>query len=320
MTTTFDETTRTKQLVLLRGLPGSGKSTYARAWVEEDPDFRVRVNRDDICFALYGKYWGLTQHQEETVSTVEHATSTAALKSGLSVIIDATNFKASGNKDWISAADRHKAEFVVVDIETPVEECVKRDMVRGVRGDRAVGEAVIRDFAKRYLQKGKFPPKPVKMEHMVVEVGAPYEHTEGLPFVWLFDVDGTLARMQGRSPFAWDRVHEDTLIEDVARVAHLLSREYPVIVFSGRDEVCFDATWEWLEGVAGLSPKALHMRPTATNGVDLPDDVVKLDLFEKHIRGKYNVAGVFDDRLRVCRMWENLGLTLFRVGPLDSAF
>lgn len=320
MTKTFDETTRTKQLVLLRGLQGSGKSTYARAWVAEDPDHRIRVNRDDIRFALFGKYWGLSQHQEETVSTIEHATSTAALKAGLSVIIDATNFKARTAKDWISAADKHKAEFVVVDIETPLEECIKRDMERGIRGERSVGEEVIRDYAKRFLQKGKFPPKPVKMEAKAAEVGAPYEHAEGLPFVWLFDVDGTLARMQGRSPYAWDRVHEDTAIEDVVRVARLLSREYPVIVFSGRDEVCYEATMTWLEDVAGLNVKELHMRPTATNGVDLPDDVVKLDLFEKHIRGKYNVAGVFDDRLRVCRAWENLGLTLFRVGPLDSDF
>jgi predicted kinase len=317
MTTTFDENTRTKQLVLLRGLPGSGKSTFARAWVDEDPDFRVRVNRDDIRFALFGKYWDLSQHQEETVSTIEHATSTAALKSGLSVIIDATNFKASGNKDWISAADRHKAEFVVVDIETPVEECIRRDRERI---SRQVGEQVIRDFAKRYLQKGKFPPKPVKMEQKIAEVGAPYEHTEGLPFVWLFDVDGTLARMQGRSPFAWHRVGEDTVIEDVARVARILSETYPIIIFSGRDEVCKPETSDWLREVANVDFKEIHMRPTSTNGVDLPDDVVKLDLFEQHIRGKYNVAGVFDDRLRVCRAWENLGLTLFRVGPLDSAF
>lgn len=315
--TTFDETTRTKQLVVLRGLQGSGKSTYARNWVAEDPDWRVRINRDDLRFLNYGVYWGLSQHQEETISTQEHALSTASLKAGLSVIIDATNFKAQGLKDWMSAADKHGAEFVVVDIETPIEECIRRD---AARPERQVGEAVIRDYAKRFLRKGKFPPVPTPIPQDVVAPGSPYEHTEGLPFVWLFDVDGTLARMQGRSPYAWHRVHEDTVIEDVARVARILSETYPIIVFSGRDEVCYPATAEWVKNVAEVPFQELHMRPTATNGVDLPDDVVKLDLFEKHIRGKYNVAGVFDDRLRVCRMWEELGLTLFRVGPLDSAF
>jgi predicted kinase len=313
MTNTFDETTRKKQLVVLRGLPGSGKSTFARKWVEEDPDWRVRVNRDDIRFALYGKYWGLSRHQEETVSTVEHATSTAALKAELSVIIDATNLKASTVKDWISAADRHKAEFVVVDIETPVEECIRRDKDRT---ERQVGEAVIRDFAKRYLTKGKFPPVPEALPKEVAKVGAPYEHTEGLPEVYLFDIDGTLARMHGRSPFAWHRVGEDKVIEDVARVARVLAERAPLVIFSGRDEVCKDITVEWLNN-AQIPFKEIHMRP---EGTDHPDDVMKLELFEAHLRGKYNVLGVFDDRLRVCRMWENLGLTLFRVGPLDSAF
>ena len=35
-------------LVITRGLPGSGKTTYARAWVAEDREHRARVNRDDI--------------------------------------------------------------------------------------------------------------------------------------------------------------------------------------------------------------------------------------------------------------------------------
>lgn len=315
MTNTFDETTRKKQLVVLRGIPGSGKSTYARNWVAEDPDWRVRVNRDDLRFLNYGVYWGLSRHQEETISTLEHALSTAALKAELSVIIDATNLKARYLKDWISAADKHGAEFVVVDMDTPVEECIARDKARAERGERAVGEDVIRDFAKRFIQKGKFPAIPELLPQEVAE-GRPYEHTEGLPEIYLFDIDGTLARMHGRSPFAWDRVGEDSVIEDVARVARVLAERAPLIIFSGRDEVCKDITVEWLNA-AEIPFKEIHMRPLDTQH---SDDVMKLELFDAHIRGKYNVLGVFDDRLRVCRMWEKLGLTLFRVGPLDSAF
>ena len=35
-------------LIITRGLPGCGKTTYARAWVAEDREHRARVNRDDI--------------------------------------------------------------------------------------------------------------------------------------------------------------------------------------------------------------------------------------------------------------------------------
>jgi predicted kinase len=40
------------KLILTRGVPASGKSTWAKAWVEEDPLNRVRVNRDNLRWTL----------------------------------------------------------------------------------------------------------------------------------------------------------------------------------------------------------------------------------------------------------------------------
>ena len=44
-----------RKVLVLRGLQGSGKSTFAKQWVNEDPEHRVRFNRDDIRNML-GKY------------------------------------------------------------------------------------------------------------------------------------------------------------------------------------------------------------------------------------------------------------------------
>ncbi len=51
-----------------------------------------------------------------------------------------------------------------------------------------------------------------------------------------------------------------------------------------------------------------------------PDAAVKEELYSQHIKGKYNVVAVFDDRLQVCRLWHKLGLPLFRVGDPDADF
>lgn len=44
------------KLILCRGIQGSGKTTWAKQWVLEDPEHRVRFNNDDIRNML-GKYW-----------------------------------------------------------------------------------------------------------------------------------------------------------------------------------------------------------------------------------------------------------------------
>lgn len=45
-----------KTLLVLQGLPASGKSTYAVKWVNEDPEHRLRINQDSIR-RMFGKYW-----------------------------------------------------------------------------------------------------------------------------------------------------------------------------------------------------------------------------------------------------------------------
>lgn len=135
------------EVIVTRGLPGSGKSTWAKAWVAEDPDNRVRINRDDIRFASFGKYWGV---DEDYVSAVEMAAVKAAIKAGKDVVIDATHLKAAYVKKW---ARIHPV--VVRSFQVPVDEAVARDAAR----DRTVGEGVIRDMARRFLNKdGSFKP------------------------------------------------------------------------------------------------------------------------------------------------------------------
>ena len=45
-----------RKIILTRGIQGSGKSTWAKQWAEEDPEHRIRFNWDDMR-NMFGKYW-----------------------------------------------------------------------------------------------------------------------------------------------------------------------------------------------------------------------------------------------------------------------
>lgn len=57
------------KIILCRGIQGSGKTTFAKQWVLEDPEHRVRFNNDDIRNML-GKYW--VPSREDLVKNLKH--------------------------------------------------------------------------------------------------------------------------------------------------------------------------------------------------------------------------------------------------------
>lgn len=131
-----------------------------------------------------------------------------------------------------------------------------------------------------------------------------------LPKAIIVDIDGTLAKMNGRGPFEWDRVGEDSVNEPVKTVVNALSLSHYVIVFSGRDRVCHNKTLQWLIE-SGIKFNELFMRPEGNNEKDC---IIKRRLFDNHVKGNYNVRLVIDDRNQVVDMWrKDLGLTCFQV-------
>ena len=76
------------KLIICRGLPASGKSTWAKQWVLEDPEHRVRINQDDIWLML-GKYW--VPSREKLVQEIQFDAVVEALSKEFDVVIDNTN-------------------------------------------------------------------------------------------------------------------------------------------------------------------------------------------------------------------------------------
>lgn len=138
------------KLIITRGLPASGKSTWAKQWVLEDPEHRVRINQDDIRLML-GKYW--VPSREKLVQEIQFDAIVEALCREFDVVIDNTNL----NKKVLEKFDRLIKTFEDYEIEykdffdTPLSVCIERDKNR----DLQVTERVIRSFYNNY--KDKYP-------------------------------------------------------------------------------------------------------------------------------------------------------------------
>lgn len=304
------------KILVLRSLPASGKSTYARNWVAASPSTRVRSNRDEVREMMTGKRYGLSFEEENLVTDVCHALVVAALKAGKDVVVDDTHLRPKYIKPWQKLAHEMGAELEIHKMPIlPLEELVLRDDDRA----HSVGQSVITHMYKTFLKKGDYLPITPYAPKEDQDI-QPYKANPNRPKAVIVDIDGTLAlNTTGRGWFDWDKVGDDTPFEAVVGLVRQLMQDpdITVIFMSGRDEVCRDITTEWIRTHLGVYPEHLHMRLA---GDTRPDTVAKLELFNLHVRDDYNVSFVLDDRPSVCRMWRKLGLTVLQVGDPHVEF
>lgn len=83
-----------RELLILRGIQGSGKTTYAKELCENNPTGWIRINRDDIRNSC-GKYW--VPQREDLITSFENQMAETALRCGYNIVIDATNLN---NRDF----------------------------------------------------------------------------------------------------------------------------------------------------------------------------------------------------------------------------
>ena len=130
----------------------------------------------------------------------------------------------------------------------------------------------------------------------------------------IVDVDGTLADMRGvRTPFEWDKVSQDKPHQDVIDLVKDLASlgKYKIIITTGRDGVCEEATRLWL-AEHGVPFDEFFIRKA---GDFRKDSIIKSEIYMDHIRPKYDVKFVIDDRDQVVDMWRSLGLRVLQVAP-----
>lgn len=297
-------------IIIMRGLPGSGKTTAALEYVETHAGFTVRLSRDDARASLFGFDGVGNAEQEQVITRIHEEAALLALGRGHDVLLDATNLNPQFIRPWFKIAKRAGADVKFWDFPIPIATAIERDANR----KRTVGQGVIARMAQRagIEDDGKLPKAPKWTRPPLPDLTPAAEWDDMLPTAIIVDTDGTLANHEGvRNPYDTSKYAEDTVHEDVARIVNVLGEVHRIIGVSGRDAKFAEVTIDWWQDKANVMPDFMFFRP---EGDTRPDDVVKAEIYEQHIRGKYNIVGVFDDRARVLAMWRAKGLTTFAVG------
>jgi predicted kinase len=149
-------------ILLLKGCPGVGKSTFARQFIKNNSNRWIIVNRDNIREML-GNYW--VPDRENLVSDIEIQVISFAINRHFNVIVDATNLNGKMEKYCKSFIEKQKQfgeEELDIKIEykefkLPLWRLYFNDFKRRVTGGRSVGFKVIKQFYNKYYKIEKVP-------------------------------------------------------------------------------------------------------------------------------------------------------------------
>jgi predicted kinase len=250
------------------------------------------------------------------------------LLAGKHVIVDDTNLHPKHEEEIRAIVAKHNTAFsdnVVVEIktfDTSVEECIARDLKR----DASVGAEVILKMARQWC--------PDKYQDPVPELDMKEAKANGLPWCVIYDLDGTAAIMGDRSPY------DASQCDKVDRCNHALSMVLDMMLYAVDKEAeytyppSFNTPWSQLKFIAMSGRDSKHREPTLrfldkhafpydalymrAEGDNRKDAIVKEEMYEQHIKGRYNVLVVFDDRNQVVDLWrKKLGIPCFQVNYGD---
>ena len=134
----------------------------------------------------------------------------------------------------------------------------------------------------------------------------------------IVDLDGTLCNIEHRRHHVatpegvkkdWEAFYQgipnDTIHRWCEELVWKMSVDYHIIFVTGRPNNYINLTQDWL-GRHELQWAPLLMRK---EGDFRPDNVVKKEIYEIHIKDHYDVLFCVDDRQQVVDMWRELGLT-----------
>ena len=133
-------------LYITVGLPGSGKSTYAKEFVKGKD---IEYLSSDELRAVYGK-----GEDDQTVTPIVFGHIKRKvdefLKDGKNVLVDATSVNRKERSDYINTAKKYGAKVVALVFKMDRQGLIDRNKKRGEQGGRIVPDWVIDKMLAKY--------------------------------------------------------------------------------------------------------------------------------------------------------------------------
>lgn len=294
-----------RTIILTKGLPGSGKTTWAEEEIRKNPGKYIRVNRDLMRKMLMCGEGN--RAMENLITTFRDRIAETSLAKGYDIILDDTNLGDRHFNAMVKVATRvGDVQVIEKYFDVPLMDALANNNKR----EKPVPEHIIRRMFDKFIKHKKVEAKTFYAPKGFVRI---QDTTK--PSAYVFDIDGTLALNLGhRDYYDMEKVVDDDPNMDVVDIAVALKRAgHKILVVSGRDDIALNDTKYWLSGY-GVYYDELFMRKT---GDVRKDWIIKKEIFDNHIKDRYNVRGVIDDRPQVTRMWRELGITTLQLNDIE---
>lgn len=133
-------------LYIMVGLPGSGKSTYAKEFIK---DQQVEYLSSDSLRAVFGKD---ESDQSVTPKVFGHIKTKVDeyLRDNKNVLVDATSVNRKERSDYINTAKKYNSKVVVVVFKMDRNGLIARNKKRGDEGGRVVPDWVIDKMLNKF--------------------------------------------------------------------------------------------------------------------------------------------------------------------------
>ena len=132
-------------LILLCGIPGSGKTTWAKNYISKNPDF-AHLSSDAIRAELYGDE--NIQGNPVEVFTLMQKKAVESLNAGYNVVYDATSMTRKDRAGIISMCPKFTHIQCNI-IWAPIETCIERDTEKKVLNKMKVIYLVLKELLQQ---------------------------------------------------------------------------------------------------------------------------------------------------------------------------